>query len=400
MHRRRSVGATRYGDLRLDPPAVLEASAVVGRDGGSIVNVRFADDLRLGSTVALASDDGPLVLHDDGAAGDAMAGDRIYAAALAVPFAQLQAEERRVLADLARRGVTQVPQFDGPEIVAERTVDPGWRSSPVRRAAGCSRRSRCRTRRSRCRRSACGRHCARTDPSPRAGAASSCGQYRRTRRRCTCSRQRCTNSALRGSGCTQPRRRAAPRGILHRSRSRSRRRRYHRTGNAGPAAALRRRPRALPCSSCHWPGRSDRRARGRSEHTPRRLLCTRRPIAMPPRCTPTEREPSIADRAGCTVAHPRSPADRTPGSRAARPFPRTRRAASPSRRSRTGSSCIASSEVVVARLRRRARSSPDPVIAGAGVFDRRAGLARSLVLNTAAWIAATCEMSRASERRK
>ena len=59
MHRRRSVGATRYGDLRLDPPAVLEASAVVGRDGGSIVNVRFADDLRLGSTVALASDDGP-----------------------------------------------------------------------------------------------------------------------------------------------------------------------------------------------------------------------------------------------------------------------------------------------------------------------------------------------------
>ena len=113
----------KHGDLRLDPPAVLEASAVAGRDGGSIVNVRFADDPRLGSTVALASDDGPLVLHDDGTAGDARAGDRIYAAALPVPFAQLQAEERRVLADLARRKITQVPQFDGPEIVAERKVD-------------------------------------------------------------------------------------------------------------------------------------------------------------------------------------------------------------------------------------------------------------------------------------
>jgi hypothetical protein len=44
----------KHGDLRLDPPAVLEASAVAGRDGGSIVNVRFADDPRLGSTVALA----------------------------------------------------------------------------------------------------------------------------------------------------------------------------------------------------------------------------------------------------------------------------------------------------------------------------------------------------------
>jgi hypothetical protein len=114
----------KHADLRLDPPAVLEASAVAGPSGGSIVNVRFADDPRLGPTVALASDDGPLVLHDDGTAGDARAGDRIYAAALPVAFAQLQADERRVLADLARRQVTQVLQFDGPEIVAERTIDP------------------------------------------------------------------------------------------------------------------------------------------------------------------------------------------------------------------------------------------------------------------------------------
>ncbi len=113
----------KQGDLRLVPPAVLEASAVAGPDGGSVVNVRFADDPRLGPTVALASDDGPLVLHDDGTAGDARAGDRIYAAALPVAFAQLQAEERRVLADLARRGITQAPQFDGPEIIAERKID-------------------------------------------------------------------------------------------------------------------------------------------------------------------------------------------------------------------------------------------------------------------------------------
>jgi hypothetical protein len=114
----------KHADLRLDPPAVVEASAVAGADGGTIVNVRFLDDPRLGPTVALADDDGPLVLHDDGTAGDATAGDRVYSAALPVAFAQLQTEERRVLADLARRGVTQVPQFDGPEIVAERKIDP------------------------------------------------------------------------------------------------------------------------------------------------------------------------------------------------------------------------------------------------------------------------------------
>ncbi|HEX3478364.1 MAG TPA: choice-of-anchor X domain-containing protein [Kofleriaceae bacterium] len=121
----------KHADLRLDPPAVLEASAVAGPDGGSIVNVRFADDPRLGPTVALASDNGPLVLHDDGTAGDARAGDRIYAAALPVAFAQLQADERRVLADLARRHITQVPQFDGPEIVAERKIDPAIDPSRV-----------------------------------------------------------------------------------------------------------------------------------------------------------------------------------------------------------------------------------------------------------------------------
>jgi hypothetical protein len=199
----------------------------------------------------------------------------------------------------------------------------------------------------------------------------------------------------------QLRRRAAPRGILHRSRSRSRRCRCDRTGNAGPAVDLRRRAHALPCSSCHWPGRPDRRARVRSAHTPRRLPCTRRLLAMPPRCMQTpDRGPSIAVRAGCTVARPRSAVDRTPGSRAARLSRCTRRAASPSRRSRTGSSCIASSEVVATGLQCRGRSSPDPVIASACVFDCRAGPTRSLILNPAAWIAATCEMSRAPERRK
>lgn len=110
---------------------MLEASAIAGPDGGSIVNVRFADDPRLGPTVALAGDDGPLVLHDDGTAGDERAGDRIYAAALPVAFERLQAEERRVLADLARRQITQVPQFDGPEIIAERKIDPAIDPSRV-----------------------------------------------------------------------------------------------------------------------------------------------------------------------------------------------------------------------------------------------------------------------------
>src|SRR3954470_9704800 len=55
--------AQKRADFRLDPPAVLDASAIAGLDGQSIVKLRFRDDARLGATLALRTDDGPLVLH-------------------------------------------------------------------------------------------------------------------------------------------------------------------------------------------------------------------------------------------------------------------------------------------------------------------------------------------------
>lgn len=110
-------------DFRLDPPAVLDASAIAGPDGQSIMKVRFRDDARLGSTLALRTDDGPLVLHDDGTAGDDEAGDHAYAAAIPIAFSVLQDQEREALADLRRRGVTRTRIFDGPELVGERPID-------------------------------------------------------------------------------------------------------------------------------------------------------------------------------------------------------------------------------------------------------------------------------------
>ena len=114
--------AQKHGDFRLDPPAVVDASAVAGPDGQSVVQLRFRGDPRLGPTLTLQTDDGPLVLRDDGALRD-NTGDRCYSAALAVRFADLQAEERATLSALNRRGVTRAQIFDGPELVAERPID-------------------------------------------------------------------------------------------------------------------------------------------------------------------------------------------------------------------------------------------------------------------------------------
>jgi hypothetical protein len=115
--------AQKRADLRLDPPVMLDTSAVAGPDGQSVVKIRFRDDARLGPTLTVRTDDGPLVLHDDGTAGDDKAGDHTFAAAVPVAFSVLQTQQREMLADLKRRGVTRIRSFDGPEVVAERPID-------------------------------------------------------------------------------------------------------------------------------------------------------------------------------------------------------------------------------------------------------------------------------------
>jgi len=102
-------------DLRLRPPKIVDRGAFVGADGQTIVTATIAADRRIGATLTLPTDDGSIVLRDDGAGGDEKAGDRVFSAAVPVPFEQLRAQERATAADLQKRGITQAPVFDGPQ---------------------------------------------------------------------------------------------------------------------------------------------------------------------------------------------------------------------------------------------------------------------------------------------
>jgi len=102
-------------DLRLNPPRILDRAAIAGPDGQAIITATIAADRRIGATLSLPTDDGSIVLHDDGAAGDEKAGDHVFSAALPIAFTQLQAQERATAADLEKRRITQIPIFDGPQ---------------------------------------------------------------------------------------------------------------------------------------------------------------------------------------------------------------------------------------------------------------------------------------------
>jgi hypothetical protein len=124
--------AQKQADFRLSPPIVVDASAVAGPDGQSIAQIEFQRDPRLGPVVTLLAGDEPLVLRDDGTAGDAQPGDGVFSAVLPIAFADLQAQQRAVLADLKQRRVTSAPVFDGPLQVADRPIDFAIDPSRVR----------------------------------------------------------------------------------------------------------------------------------------------------------------------------------------------------------------------------------------------------------------------------
>ena len=92
-------------------------------DGTSLVEVTFAADPRLGRSASLDTDDGPLALRDDGAGGDAKAGDGIFTAAVATPYATLVDRQRAVLTELRRREIVATTIFDGPAVVGRAAID-------------------------------------------------------------------------------------------------------------------------------------------------------------------------------------------------------------------------------------------------------------------------------------
>jgi hypothetical protein len=109
-------------DFRLNPPLVLETGALPGRNDTTVVTVGLAPDPRVGATLTLQSDDGPIVLHDDGTEGDRVAGDHTFSLVVPSSFAALKRDMKAALAALEKRGVTSIPIFDGRVQVAEQKI--------------------------------------------------------------------------------------------------------------------------------------------------------------------------------------------------------------------------------------------------------------------------------------
>jgi hypothetical protein len=97
------------------PPRV-EASSVrlldAPRDGNNaVLSVRFATDTRLGRTVAITPDSNVVVLRDDGAEPDSVAGDRNFAAFVQANPDELAGFQRHMVQSAARSA--SVPVFEG-----------------------------------------------------------------------------------------------------------------------------------------------------------------------------------------------------------------------------------------------------------------------------------------------
>lgn len=116
--------SVKASDFRLNPPVVEDITVKKLTAGKELLAVRYAADPRLGRTVTMIPDQNPIVLHDDGLNGDAVAGDHVYSAILPSEWDSLAAEQDRVLAELEqRRAPVTVPVFRGREIVGKQTVD-------------------------------------------------------------------------------------------------------------------------------------------------------------------------------------------------------------------------------------------------------------------------------------
>lgn len=124
--------AIKLADLRVTPPRIERLTARRAPDGGTLVEVQLAADPRLRDKLRL-----PLLadqrggeklpapeLRDDGAGGDATAGDGIFTMSRGVPFDFVRAEQQRMRQEAARTGVQTIPIFEGRQRVATRKLEP------------------------------------------------------------------------------------------------------------------------------------------------------------------------------------------------------------------------------------------------------------------------------------
>jgi hypothetical protein len=113
------------GDFRLSPPRIKNLTAEAAPDGKTLVRAQFAPDRRLTRVLTLEGRQATISFRDDGSGGDDRAGDGSYAAILPVPYAEVRDGQSKLVDALRRRGITDIPVFDGRTQVGRRTFEAG-----------------------------------------------------------------------------------------------------------------------------------------------------------------------------------------------------------------------------------------------------------------------------------
>jgi hypothetical protein len=119
--------SAKIADFRLNPPQVQDLSLKKLDQSNALIMVQFAPDKRLDRRVTLTTDEGLIVLHDDGMDGDAKAGDGIYSAIVPLDVdavvADQEAELEKLKAVAEKSGPLTVPRFRGRDIVGQDKID-------------------------------------------------------------------------------------------------------------------------------------------------------------------------------------------------------------------------------------------------------------------------------------
>jgi len=113
----------KLNDFRLNPPKVMNLTFKKIDAKKQLAAVEFAPDKRLERTLTVHPEEGPIVLHDDGANGDEKAGDNTFSAIIDSDWDEQAAEQDRLLDVMSQKEALSVPVFEGREIVREQKVD-------------------------------------------------------------------------------------------------------------------------------------------------------------------------------------------------------------------------------------------------------------------------------------
>jgi hypothetical protein len=123
--------ALKASDPRLTPPDVQQLSARRGKDGKTILDVKYAPDERLKGRAQIPLLVGQLpkdprvvpLLRDDGQGGDLRAGDGVFALEHDADFRDVLAEQNRMRDAALKLGHRTFPRFAGRRIVGSEKIE-------------------------------------------------------------------------------------------------------------------------------------------------------------------------------------------------------------------------------------------------------------------------------------